>query len=220
MIESTCKNCVQMTCVNSSTNVILSNDRKAILKLFKIFQRKDIFVRELTIEVVYHFQHMKDMTNEYRVVLANLSVINHNRIEFYFFVMKKRVSIFVLDINYWISNMINSVQFLNFTQCFLSDEDTKIVINVLIEIKSHSTLQNSIKQILQQVSNLKVVNVLYQPSLVRNVNVIQTCHDFVTLFIELDYSINFHHVNFAFDSNNNKLLCDLSSYSWNHSKSY
>lgn len=219
---------VKIACVNSPCNVTVSGDKKAILELLAILQEKSVFVREIAVDVAYHSHHMEDVADEYLIALRSLSVRSDSTIEFYSSVKGNRIPLSDLGPAYWVSNMVNSVQFLDSAKNLLlsPDADTSKtrdqvrVIDLLVEIGPHSALKAPIKQIIQSHPNLSASTVQYVSALVRNTDAAYTCHSLVALLFVNGYSVNLHAVNFPLGSEMKSLLVDLPPYSWNHSSSY
>ena len=213
------KDCIKIACVNSPSNVTISGDRSSTLKLYSMLQARGVFVRELAVEVAYHSHHMEDVADEYLTVLQGLPVTGDSEVEFHSSVSGKRINSAELEAGYWVSNLVNTVQF---SRCmhsllFLGHSDTAV--DTLIEIGPHSALQGPIKQILQHHPKLSP-SIQYNSALVRNSNAVHTCHNLVAKLLVKGIPIDLNAVNFALGSENNKVLVDLPPYIWNHSTSY
>ena len=226
LIESVRQGCVKVACVNSPSNVTVSGDREAILELSEVLQAKGTFTRELAVEVAYHSQHMEDVADEYLAALRNLSTLRDlsiaggSRVEFYSSVSGKRVPISDLGLDYWVSNMVDPVQFLSSVRSLLLDGDPDTFVDTLLEIGPHSALQGPIKQILQQDPKIDAAQIPYKASLVRNANAVHTCHELVALLVGNGFPVNIKAVNFTSGSESSNLLGNLPPYAWNHSKCY
>ena len=224
LIESISQDCVKVACVNSPSNVTISGDREAVLELSKVLQAKGTFTRELAVEVAYHSQHMQDVAGEYSAALRSfsvprdLSIVGGSQVEFYSSVSGKRVPISDLGLDYWLSNMVDPIQFLSSVHSLLLDGDPDTTVDTLLEIGPHSALQGPIKQILQQDPKISAARIQYKASLVRNVNAVHTCHELVALLVGNGFPVNIKAVNFASGSETGDLLGNLSPYAWNHSK--
>ena len=217
---------VRVACVNSPSSVTISGDRTAIVELLILLQYRGVSVRELAVEVAYHSHHMEDIADEYLASLANISVRDASTIEFYSSVSGKRVPNSDLGPGYWVSNMVNTVQFSDSLQCLLrgpdagSQENSDIRVDTLVEIGPHSALRAPIKQILQHDPKLKAFHIQYVSALVRNTSAICTCQNLVAQLFVNNYPINLKAVNLSPGSKTSQILVDLPPYTWNHSTSY
>lgn len=220
LFQSLRQGCVKVACINSPSNVTISGDREAILELSTILKARDIFCRELAVEVAYHSQHMEEVAEEYLATLRDVSAADGSQIEFYSSVTGKRVPLSDLGIDYWVSNMVEPVQFSSSVHSLLLHGCSNTAVEILLEIGPHSALQGPITQILQQYSETNAARVQYKPSLVRNANAIDTCHELVALLVQNRCPVNLNAVNFASGLSGGKLLSNLPPYAWNHSKSY
>ena len=214
------KDCIKIACVNSPSNVTISGDRLSTLKLSSILQARGVFVRELAVEVAYHSHHMEVMADWYLAALQGLPVIGDSEVEFHSSVSGKRINTADLEAGYWVSNLVNTVQFSRCMHSLLILGDSSTVVDILVEIGSHSALQGPIKQILQHHSQLSPSSVQYNSALVRNANAVHTCHNLVAQLLVKGIPINLNAVNFALGLGNTKVLVDLPPYTWNHSISY
>ena len=217
---------VRVACVNSPSSVTVSGDRAAIVELLILLQYRGVSVRELAVEVAYHSHHMEDIADEYLASLASISVRDASMIEFYSSVSGKRVPHSGLGPGYWVSNMVNTVQFSDSLQCLLRDPDagsqgnSDIRVDTLVEIGPHSALRAPIKQILQHDPKLKAFHIQYVSALVRNTSAICTCQDLVAKLFVNNYPVNLKAVNLSPGSKTSQILVDLPPYTWNHSTSY
>ena len=214
------KGCVKVACVNSPSNITLSGDRAAICELEAILQARSIFTREVAVDVAYHSHHMEDVADEYRGALQGVSVTGDSNIEFYSSVSGKRVNTSELGPEYWVLNMVNTVQFLSSMRSLLFDGGSETAIDILVELGPHSALRSPVKQILQHHANSITSNAHYSSALLRNVGAIHTCHTVVAELLVRGYPVNLDAVNFASGLESKKVLVDLPPYVWDHSISY
>ena len=214
------KDCIKIACVNSPSNVTVSGDRLSTLKLSSILQARGVFVRELAVEVAYHSHHMEDVADEYLATLQGLPVIGDSEVEFHSSVSGKRINTSDLEAGYWVSNLVNTVQFSRCMHSLLVLGDSDTAVDILVEIGPHSALQGPIKQILQHHPKLSPSSIQYNSALVRNANAVHTCHNLVAQLLVKGIPINLNAVNFALGLGNSKVLVDLPPYTWNHSTSY
>lgn len=219
---------VKVACVNSPSSVTVSGDRAAIAELLTLLRYRGVSVRELAVEVAYHSHHMEDIADEYLVSLATLSVKDNSTIEFYSSVSGKRVPNSELGPGYWVSNMVNTVQFSDSLQCLLRDPDTRygsqgtsgIRVDTLVEIGPHSALRAPIQQILQHDPKLEAFHIQYVSTLIRNTSAICTCQNVAAQLFVNNHPINLKAVNLSPGSKTSQVLVDLPPYTWDHSSSY
>ena len=214
------KGCVKVACVNSPSNITVSGDRAAICELAAVLQARSIFNREVAVDVAYHSHHMEDVADEYRAALQSVSVTGDSNIEFHSSVSGKLVHASELGPEYWVLNMVNTVQFLNSMRSLLFHGGSEDAIDILVELGPHSALRSPVKQILQYHSNSIASDVHYSSALVRNVGAVHTCHTVVAELLVSGYPVNLNAVNFASDPGSKKVLVDLPPYVWDHSMSY
>ena len=219
---------VNLACVNSPSSVTVSGDRAAIVELTMLLQYQGVSVRALAVEVAYHSHHMEDIADEYLATLATISARDESTIEFYSSVSGKRVPNSDLGPGYWVSNMVNTVQFSESVKSLLRDPDTTyesqgdsdIRVDTLVEIGPHSALRGPIKQILQHHPKLKAFRIQYLSALVRDTSALHTCLNVVAHLFVSNYPVNLRAVNLCSGSKTSQNLVDLPPYVWDHSNSY
>ena len=219
---------VNVACVNSPSSITVSGDQPAIMELQAILQGKEVFVRQLAVEIAYHSHHMTFLADEYRAALQNLQVADGGSIEFYSSVTGKRVNSSELGPDYWVSNMVNTVQFSNSLRSLCLGTETKdkrkrgqaTAVDTLVEIGPHSALQAPIKQILQSNTRINSSRIQYMSALIRKSDASHTSLDLASRLFERGYPVDLHAVNCPLGSESNMVLVDLPPYTWNHHTSY
>ena len=227
-IEKLTQGSVKVACVNSPSSVTVSGDREAIVELMILLQYRGVSVRALAVDVAYHSHHMEDIADEYLASLATISVRDDSTTEFYSSVSGKRVPNSDLGPGYWVSNMVNTVQFSDSLRCLLRDPDagygnqgdSDIRVDTLVEIGPHSALRAPIKQILQHDPKLKAFHVQYVSALIRDTSALHTCQNVVAQLFVNNYPVDLKAVNLSPGSKASQTLVDLPPYAWNHSSSY
>ena len=227
-IEKLTQGSVKVACINSPSSVTVSGDREAIVELTILLQYQGVSVRALAVDVAYHSHHMEDIADEYLASLAVISVRDDSTIEFYSSVSGKRVLNSDLGPGYWVSNMVNPVQFSDSVRCLLRDpnvghrsqEDSDIKIDTLVEIGPHSALRAPIKQILQHDPKLKAFHVQYVSALIRDTSALHTCQNVAAQLFVNNHPVDLQAVNLYPGSKASQMLVDLPPYAWNHSSSY
>ena len=220
---------VNVACVNSPSSITVSGDKPAIMELLVILQQRGVFVRQLAVEIAYHSHHMKFVAEDYRAALQCLPANNAcGTIEFYSSVTGRRVISSELGADYWVSNMVNTVQFSNSLQNLCLGTESSIkrkrgqtsAVDILIEIGPHSALQAPIKQVLKSNPSLKSSRIQYMSALIRHNDAVHTSLDLVSRLFEKGFPVNLHNVNCPLGSESNNVLVDLPPYTWDHSTSY
>ena len=219
---------VNVACVNSPSNVTISGDKSAIIELQVILQGKGVFVRQLAVEIAYHSHHMTFVAEEYRATLQGLPISDGGIVDFYSSVTGQRVNSSELGPDYWVLNMVNTVQFSNSLQNLCLGTETKAkrkrgkatAVDILVEIGPHSALQAPIKQILQSNAKISSSGIQYMSALIRKTDAVHTCLDLVSRLFERGFPVDLHAVNCPLGSESNMVLVDLPPYTWNHSTAY
>ena len=228
LIKKLTQGLVKVACVNSPSSVTVSGDRAAIVELLIQLQHRGVSVRELAVEVAYHSHHMQDIADEYLASIAAISVRDDSTTDFFSSVSGKCIPKSELGPGYWVSNMVNTVQFSESLQCLLRYPDTgnrvqenlDTKIDTLVEIGPHSALRAPIKQILQHDPKLKASNIRYVSALIRDTSAVCTCQSVVAQLFVNNYPVNLEAVNQSPGSEINQILVDLPPYTWTHSTSY
>lgn len=189
------QNCVNVACVNSQSNITVSGDRAAISELSANLKARNVFVRELAVEVAYHSCHMEYVAEEYLATLQNIQPKSGNKVGFHSSVSGKLVNASDLGPGYWVSNMVNAVQFSSSLGSLLFDKESDTALDILVEIGPHSALQGPIKQIVQHHTKQSASHVQYNSALVHNVHVVHTCHALVAQLLVNGFPVDLSAVN-------------------------
>ena len=219
---------VSVACVNSPSSITVSGDKPAIMEMLVVLQGKGVFVRQLAVEIAYHSHHMGFVAEEYRAALQDIRAADGGTVEFYSSVTGARVPRSELGPDYWVSNMVNTVQFSSSLQNLCLGTGSQIkrkrgeatAVDILVEIGPHSALQAPIKQVLQSNTRLSPSRIQYMSALIRNTNAVHTSLNLVGRLFERGFPVDLHKVNCPLGSESNNVLVDLPPYSWNHSTSY
>lgn len=210
---------VDIACVNSPTNVTVSGDKSAIFELATILEAQGITVRKLNVEVAYHSHHMQDMAEEYLTAISDVQVTEKCVAEFHSSVSGKQLSSTQLGPEYWVSNLVSTVQFVGAVQSLLHTRDHSITISDMIEIGPHAALAGPLRQISQGQKALDASGCRYHPTLIRKRSAIDTCHALVVRLLTIGYKVDLSAVNFPDGNTSGRVLVDLPPYTWNHSSS-
>lgn len=172
----------KIACTNSPSSITVSGDEDAVKEFQAVLEGKRIFNRKLAVDVAYHSHHMFCVADQYRKAIMDYQPLYPGHADFYSSVTGQLVQSSMLDPEYWVSNLVSEVRFLDSVQSLcLGDQSTRkrlkknpTGINMLIEIGPHSALAGPIKQILQSDSRLKSASISYASALVRNANAVST----------------------------------------------
>lgn len=236
-----------IACVNSPSSVTISGDTDAIEELTKSLRNNPAFSRRLAVDVAYHSHHMELVSTEYLDSIERITPKkpskDHDLISFFSSVTGTELQPEALGPAYWVSNLLGQVKFAESVKklCFetnirhtgigtLAGRRAKRVgtaqkpsVDFFLEIGPHSALSAPLKQIIQADVKLKAADIEYASVLVREKDAISCALDAMAKLASLNYSLNFESINRQEVANNQRsprLLVDLPSYSWNHTRSY
>ncbi|KAJ2985763.1 hypothetical protein NUW58_g5359 [Xylaria curta] len=227
-------NTVRIACVNSPGNVTVSGDEDAIDSIQTKLHSRGIRTRKLNTGVAYHSSHMQYIADEYARKISNLERGTRTAAVPHMISSVTGGYVHTLqDIctpDYWVANMVSTVQFLNAIRTMSSLAgrkgtrrlgDPKLdAIEEIVEIGPHSALRRPILDCLADCA--PNANVRYHSVLTRQIPAIQTT---MRLFGELysrGYPVDVQKINEIGRSShvNCQSLVDLPSYVFDHSTSY
>ncbi|KAI9045941.1 type I polyketide synthase [Aspergillus affinis] len=206
-----------VACVNSGSSVTVSGDEDAIVELQDVLDKEQMFTRRLQVDVAYHSHHMKQVAQQYRLLMGKI-VPMESDIPFHSAVHGRQISAEDLDASYWVDNLVSRVEFVQALQNLVT-ENPKVT--TIIEVGPHCALQTPIKQIVSQSFPNKTIQ--YLPSLKRKVDAVEAAQQLVGALFVRGYPVDLGAVNFPdFGENSRKptLLTNLPKYPWNHSERY
>jgi len=218
-----------VACINSQNNVTISGDADLIDKLKVIFDEEGIFSRKLEVERAYHSPHMTQFVEGYKTRLSKLQfkspTSNDNGIEIFSSVtggLIEKQSLAGPD--YWISNLLSQVRFLESVQKMCKEETSKRAIkigdrdgslDVLVEIGPRAALQGPTKQILT--ANGRSKDIRYLSMLSRDSSAIDTSLRLAGDLYCHGCQLDFQGISSLSQEN---MLVDPPSYAWNHENKY
>jgi acyl transferase domain-containing protein len=223
---------ISIACENSPASVTLSGLSEHISAIEAIFDKKDIFARELKTGRAYHSPHMSEVGALYEekitAAFETLSTADNSwkrpRSQMISSVTGKAILVDELPHSYWSDNLRGRVMFDTAVSEFGTSEDYKSV-RCIVEIGPHAALAGPFKQIRQA---KKLDHMVYTPSLARNSNDVDQILSIAgSLFLQ-GYPINLEKVNASGSevraptakTQANKVLVDLPPYQWNYGKRY
>ena len=142
-----------IACFNSPALTTVSGDSSTIHTLQKLAEERDVFVRRLKVDVVYHSYHMQDVAASYLTALESLGIrpTSSKSISVYSSLTGKSMSTVGLDADYWCQNMSHPVLFFQSCQKMLlagQNGTSGPNFEVLVEIGPHSSLKSPLQDIL------------------------------------------------------------------------
>ncbi|KAL8816739.1 MAG: hypothetical protein Q9223_004307 [Gallowayella weberi] len=209
---------IAVGCVNSPSSVTLSGDVAALEELRAILDKRGVFARRLKVDVAYHSTHMNAAFDEYSAAIAGIEPMPSPTGQpiMVSSVTGGEVDAELLGPYYWVRNLISTVLFADAVKELVVpvDGDGKNAVDLLIEIGPHSALGGPIEQIL---SHHGIKNVGYISMLTRGENSLDCS-------LSLASDLFLHGVPIKVQNGNGdsqgRLLTDLPSYPWNHSKTF
>ncbi|KAJ4288925.1 hypothetical protein N0V90_011266 [Kalmusia sp. IMI 367209] len=152
-----------VACINSPQSITISGDEGQIIVLKRLLEDNHIFARILNVGIAYHSVHMLPVAEPYRKAISIIREGSSSTIQCPMFssVSGRRLTPGeLLSPEYWVKNMVSSVEFLDALTTLLSFSATKIRkkldsshknyfnISALVEIGPHSALKGPINDIL------------------------------------------------------------------------
>ena len=208
---------ITVACFNSPQSITLSGAVDAIDEVKDRLDADSCFNRKLRVDVAYHSDHMRRVSEEYKNQLAPHSggSINDENVKFYSSV-KPGVAV-ETNTDYWVQNLLSPVRFNDALAEMMSETDGPKP-DLLLEIGPHSALAGPIKQILK---GLKIEPlVTYVGTLRRGKNdvesLLSSACDLLSEGVELDLA----KVNFPVGEERLPVLTDLPTYPWKHDTVY
>ncbi|KAJ5692411.1 reducing type I polyketide synthase [Penicillium macrosclerotiorum] len=224
-----------VACINSPKNVTISGDVSQVDALQKLLSNEGIFARKLRVDVAYHSPHMRNIAEEYKILIGEIekgdyqdrTVMMISTVTGQLVTNEQLVSP-----EYWVSNMISPVKFSDAMGGLCIESSVKarkkldlshrkqVCIDILIEIGPHPALQGPIRDILNEIPDSTRIN--YVCLLARKISAIQSFLGAIGQLHCLGYAVDFRELESSKSEIHRvrKTLTDLPEYSFDHSKSY
>lgn len=212
---------INVACINSPTSVTLSGDVAAIEEVASRLEADGVFNRRLAVPVAYHSSHMAVIEESYSAALEKLQPRQFKpSVRMVSSVTLDEVDGREMDGAYWVRNLLCPVRFSPALAKLLALKDgtaSTLPPTVMIEFGPHSALQGPATQIAKTVGGLPSVN--YFSCLRRKESAVQSA-------LSLAAGLFTHGLPITLTGANNphgaptKVLSNLPSYSWNHSKTH
>ena len=211
-----------IACVNSPSSVTVSGDRSAIVALDNILKERQVFARQLKVDVAYHTRHMEIVGEDYLAAIDKYKpATQSSKTTFYSSVVgKKQPADLKLDASYWVANLTSPVLFAQAVQamCSPDNEDRP---NLLVEVGPHSALKGPVIDSLKSLGGNIASKTGYTPTIVRGadamLSILATASSLYTQGASLDFTnVNFPHTKAKYQT----VLTDLPKYPWQHDTRY
>ncbi|KAJ0413227.1 hypothetical protein BJY00DRAFT_319996 [Aspergillus carlsbadensis] len=220
---------LSIACLNSPRNVTVSGPLHRLAELQALLNSKYVFNKNLPVGVAYHSEYMASVAAQYEAILQGqlqppaetsigartviISSINGERIP------PPRLR----DPKYWVDSMVKPVNFVAaVSQLYLdsSPEDILHPVDCFLEIGPHSTLQSSVRDIVENAC--PGLQIHYHSMLQREVSAFDTVpHAMATLYC-LGAQVDICKLNQSChpDVGSQSLIVDLPPYPFSRSKTY
>lgn len=216
---------VVVACINSPNNVTVSGDREGIDELERNLKSAGVFARKLVVDCAYHSPHMERVSSYYRDAIAHIHPTNNSDhdVRMQSTVTGETILSSEQGPDYWVKNLVSPVKFVDGIQKLMGYDSVKGQFvstshkpDLILEIGPHSTLQTSIKQILQSIQCDPPV---YASAISRGKNSVRTILESIGLFWSYGYNLSLEAIICA-STLDLQLVSDLPPYPWNHSMTY
>ncbi|GLA95297.1 type I Iterative Polyketide synthase (PKS) [Aspergillus tubingensis] len=225
---------IGIACYNSPQNLTLSGDTNQIERLALTLETEGIISKRLNVSIAYHnAKHMEPAASLYQALIkklhssepggrANLapSCYMFSSVRDIFFAPDSDASE-VSKPDYWLDNLVCPVRFTQAMQKLASLLENKVgIANIhFIEVGPHSTLKSAIKETLALEAKDWSVERSYSHMLSRQQSAVSTALTVAGRLYSLGLPVDLSAVNNQ-NSNSNRVLFDLPSYTFDHSKRY
>ncbi|KAI1618129.1 PKSN polyketide synthase for alternapyrone biosynthesis [Exophiala viscosa] len=216
-------------CINSPSSVTLSGDVSAINQLESMLTKDGKFARKLRVKTAYHSPHMQVIADDYLRAMGDIKPLQGNAGTFmYSSVTGKLASASDFDATYWVKNMVGSVRFSDAVSGLLVHSTSKsarrktpVKWSAVIELGPHEALKGPVNQIMTAVDSKLSSNIIYMAPVLRGKNAQITALEAAGNLWCSGHSVDLAKVN-GFDRQlaTRKVLSDLPTYPWNHSKGF
>ncbi|KAJ5184528.1 Acyl transferase/acyl hydrolase/lysophospholipase [Penicillium cf. griseofulvum] len=227
------KGTLSVACFNSPTNITVAGDGHMVDLLSMRLRSEGVFARQLKVQVAYHSTHMRQVADEYRRLMGELSAGNeiwpNSEPIMVSSVTGRPINASSLaDADYWVRNMTSPVQFLSAVEHMINTVASKgkrtttvvggdhnPILN-MVELGPHPAMQSATKEIVEA-NSTAAGRVPYYWAVQRNTSAMTQALDLAgKLFCE-GYPVAFSLVN---GCSSGKMLVDTPPYTFNHTHEY
>jgi acyl transferase domain-containing protein/acyl carrier protein len=125
---------------NSPKSTVLSGDQEAISKVLTLLESKNLFCRQVKVDVASHSHQMDTIKEELRQELQNITP-SESRLKIYSTVRNQLLNGINFDTDYWVDNLRNTVQFASVIKQLADDG-----YSVFVEVSPHPVLTTAVKE--------------------------------------------------------------------------
>lgn len=228
---------IHIACVNSNKNVTISGNEVEIDTAKAKLDSENVRARKLRTGVAYHSPHMYHIASEYADSIVGIET--GTRPADGPLMISSVTGEYVLDTSdlgkpeYWVSNLVSPVQFAKamavMSRTIGKSQTRKLgspktaVIQDLIEVGPHSALRRPVLDCLEH-NKVPSATSRYHSVLMRQTPAIDAALQLIGELWTRGHAVNVHEVNLIGKTrapfNGPKLLVDLPSYTFDHSRSY
>ncbi|KAI1488341.1 polyketide synthase [Biscogniauxia mediterranea] len=225
---------LEVACMNSQESHTISGDLAKVDALVDMLTQEKIFARKLNVEMAYHSRHMKAIYDEYVDSIGQIEDnLGQHPHEARFFSSTRGTAVSsseLCDPAYWADNLVSPVRFHEAVSSIFDNSmgqsdgiqlETSFSESItdLLEIGPHSALKGPLRSIVAQAQKEDVVR--YHSALRRFESAVDTTLEAAGSLWSRGYNVDLIAVNGAGPDNyTRKMLIDLPSYPFNHSKEY
>ncbi|RMZ80449.1 hypothetical protein DV737_g3022, partial [Chaetothyriales sp. CBS 132003] len=216
-------------CINSPSSVTLSGDVSAINQLEGLLTKDGKFARKLRVKTAYHSPHMQVIADDYLQAMGDIKPKQGKADTVMYSSVYGRLAVAAdFDATYWVKNMVGSVRFSEAVAALLVHSNSKsarrktpVKWSTVVEVGPHEALKGPVNQIMASVDSKLSSNILYLAPVLRGKNAQVTALEAAGQLWSTGHSIDLAKVN-GLDRQlaTRKVLSDLPSYPWNHSKGF
>ncbi|KAL6796280.1 polyketide synthase [Trichoderma sp. SZMC 28013] len=211
-----------VACQNSPSSSTISGDDAAIFELSELLTKDDAFNRRLLVDTAYHSHHMQAAAEDYRAKLGNIeqSALPATAVKMFSSVTGSLKSS-QFDGDYWVSNLVGKVRFCDALQALCrADQASAQDVQphrIFIEIGPHAALAGPARQCIAELE--EPLPYSYTSVLVRGTHAVQSALTMAGSLFSRGYSLETSAVAASDPTRiNARVLFNLPSYSWDHSK--
>ncbi|KIX09429.1 uncharacterized protein Z518_00509 [Rhinocladiella mackenziei CBS 650.93] len=216
-----------VACINSPSSVTLSGDDSSVSELERLLQAQGKFARKLRVKTAYHSPHMQVIADDYLKAMGDLTPLKGNGAVMYSSVSGKLAAPTELDASYWVRNMVSAVRFNDAVTGLLLHSQSKgrrktpVKWSAAIEVGPHEALKGPVNQIMAAVDNKLSSTITYAAPVLRGKDAEMTALEAAGHLWASGHTIDLAKVNGQDNQlSKTKVLSDLPTYPWNHSKGF
>ncbi|KAG6361752.1 hypothetical protein INS49_009980 [Diaporthe citri] len=224
-----------VACINSPESVTIAGDVSAVEEMENMCKQASVFSRRLKVDTGYHSHHMLPIAEPYLNLLRKevkrswdeqTGSDDENNddtpaVIFSSAVTGGRMTSLrnIAAPEHWVDSLTQPVEFVRaFTDMVLGGP-VQANIDFLLEVGPHTGLASPIREILSLAEFEGMDDIPYHGCLVRNEHAVDTMRSVAVNLLRQGLPLDMHQINFpASQAEAVRVLTDLPSYPWNHSK--